>query len=66
MSRFHSWAYSFTTDGKAGPGLLLHHNVLQEPSPEIKELAMGYAIGSTNAGGVTVAMRHKVLGACMD
>ncbi len=33
MSRFHSWAYSFTTDGKAGPGLLLHHNVLQEPSP---------------------------------
>ena len=66
MSRFNSWAYSFTADGKAGPGLLLHHDVLQEPCPEIKELAMGYTIGSTAAGGVTVAMRHKVLGACMD
>jgi hypothetical protein len=27
---------------------------------------MGYTIGSTNTGGVTIAMRHKVLGACMD
>ena len=66
MSRFHSWAYSFTADGKAGPGLLLHQDVLQEPCPEIKELAMGYPAGSTAAGGVTVTMRHKVLGACMD
>ena len=66
MSRFNSWAYSFTVDGKQGPGLLLHQNVLREPSPEIKELAMGYDIGSTAAGGITIAMRHKVLGACMD
>ena len=40
--------------------------MLQEPCPEIKELAMGYAAGSTATGGVTVTMRHKVLGACVD
>ena len=66
MSRFGSWAYSFTADGGPGPGMLLHNDVLQEPSPDIKEMAMGYPRGSTAAGGVNPSMRHKVMGACMD
>ena len=66
VPRFNSWAYSFTTAGKPGPGMLIHQNVLQEPNPEIKEATMGYNIGSTAAGGVTVAMRHRVFRVCMD
>ena len=66
MSRYGSWAYSFTTDGKAGPGLLIHNNEFQEPSPEIKEVSMGYDAGSTSIEGISTAIRHKILGACMD
>ena len=66
MARPNSWGYSFTEDGKPGRGLLLHDNAYQEPSPEMKELAMGYPRGSTSAIGITTSMRHKILGACQD
>ena len=65
MARPNSWGYSFTEDGKPGRGLLLHDNAYQEPSPEMKELAMGYPRGSTSAIGITTSMRHKILGACL-
>ena len=57
--------YSFTKDGKPGPDLM-HQGSLQEPSPEIKELAMGYKKGTTAAGGRMSSLRHKLLGACLD
>ena len=66
MSRYISWAYTFTADDKAGPGFLIHNNEFQEPSPEIKELSMGYDAGSTSIEGISTATRHKILGACMD
>ena len=44
--------YSFTKDGKPGPSLLVHQGSLQEPCPEIKELAMGYKKGTTAAEGL--------------
>ena len=56
--------YSFAKDGKPGTGLLTHHGHLQEPSPEIKELAMGYKRGATE--GLVASLRHKLLGACLD
>ena len=58
--------YSFTKDGKPGPGLLMHQGSLQEPCPEIKELAMGYKKGATATEGLVTSLRHKLLGACMD
>ena len=66
MPRPNNWGYSFTADGKLGRGLLLHNNTYQEPSPEIKDLAMGYPRGSTSATGITTSIRHKILGACLD
>ena len=66
MSRYGSWAYSFTADGKAGPGLLIHNNEFQEPSPEIKEVSMGYDVNCTSIEGISSSIRHKILGACMD
>ena len=58
--------YCFTKDGKPGPGLLMHQGSLQEPSPEIKELAMGYKKGAIAVEGLLASLRHKLLGACMD
>ena len=58
--------YSFTKDGKPGPGLLMHQGSLQEPTPEIKELAMGYKKGTTTTEGLMASRRHKLLGACLD
>ena len=66
MARPNSWMYSYTADGKPGPGHVLYKNMFQEPCPEIKELAMGYDKGATKLQGVTDTMRHKILGACMD
>ena len=66
MARPNSWMYSYTADGRPGPGHMLHNNMFQEPCPEIKEVAMGYKKGSTKMEGVTETMRHKILGACMD
>jgi hypothetical protein len=58
--------YSFTLDGKPGPGMLIHQGSLQEPSPDMKELAMGYKRGTTTIEGLSASIRHKLLGACMD
>ena len=66
MARAGSWMYSFTKDGRPGPGLLMHQGSLQEPSPEIKELAMGYKKGTIAAEGLVASLRHKLLGACLD
>ena len=66
MSRYGSWMYSFTTNGKVGQGLLICNNEFQEPSPDIKEVAMRYDVGSTAIEGISTTMRHKLLGACMD
>ena len=44
----------------------MHHGTLQEPSPEMKELAMGYKRGSTAISGLMSSARHKLLGACLD
>jgi hypothetical protein len=37
-----------------------------EPTVEERESALGYAVGSTAAVGVTPKLRHQVLGRCMD
>lgn len=58
--------YSFREDGKPGLELLLHQGTLQEPSPEMKELAMGYKRGTTIAEGPLTSLRRKLLGACLD
>lgn len=65
MAGAGSWTYSFTHDGKPGPGLLMHRSALQEPSLDIKELAMGYSRGATTVGGLLTSMRHKLLRACL-
>lgn len=49
MARAGIYMYNFIADGKPGPGLLLHQGTLHEPSLEMKELAMGYTVGTTAA-----------------
>ena len=61
VARANSWAFI-----NGGPGMLLHNGVLEEPSPEVREVAMGYDIGSTVGDDISHALRHSVLGACID
>ena len=39
---------------------------LQEPPPEIREVAMGFGLHSTAAPGLSPAQRHHLLGQCID
>lgn len=66
MKRSGSWMYSFIAGGKPRPGRLLLQGTLQEPSLVMKELAMGYTMGTTTTEGLFASMRHKLLGACLD
>ena len=38
----------------------------EEPSPDERERCLGYSTGSTRAPGLTEAVRHRLLGQCMD
>ena len=51
------------------PGLGMMHYLdqpLQEPTPEIREVAMGFGLHSTAAPGLNPAQRHHLLGQCID
>ena len=58
-------SYAFV--GK-GQGVIWDGNMQRwtEPTVEEREVALGYAMGSTAAPGVTQKLRHQVLGRCMD
>ena len=51
------------------PGLGMMHYLdqpLQEPPPEVREVAMGFGLHSTAAPGLNPAQRHHLLGQCID
>ena len=52
--------------GRPGPGLLIHHNSLMEPSADIRELLMGFHIGDTAAPTLAETQRRHLLGQCID
>ena len=65
-----SYKYSYQSNGMPGDGTLLHNGPgedgIKEPSPEIREAAMGFPIGSTAAHGATDQLRNMILGGGVD
>ena len=56
--------------GELGPtttiGLLVKDGTLRPPSPEVREILMGFTSGDTEATGLTPAQRNYILGQCSD
>ena len=71
VSRHGSWRYSIQPNGAPARSMLVKHDddgsrTFVEPTPEMRELAMGMPMGYTDAPMVSESLRMKVLGACMD
>jgi hypothetical protein len=47
-------------------GLLLKDGILKPPSPEVREVLMGFTRGDTEATGFTPEQRIHILGQCRD
>ena len=47
-------------------GLLMQGGTLTSPSPEVKEVLMGFTGGDTEAGGLSPGQRIHILGQCTD
>ena len=45
-------------------GLLMHGGTLTSPSPEVREVLMGFTRGDTEAGGLSPSQRIHILGQC--
>ena len=67
MARMDSYAFRYRASGP-GPGLVwnIATQQLVPLTMEEREIALGYAAGSTAAPGVTLQQRHAVTGSCMD
>ena len=52
--------------GRPALGLLHHNCSLEAPCADIRELAMGFTLGSTAAPGLTEQKRRHLLGQCID
>ena len=70
MARGGSYQYSYQKDGTPGSGMLLHEDPtgarIKEPTPEMREKAMGFKSGATSAPGATDQLRNMILGGCVD
>jgi len=47
-------------------GLLMHDGTLTPPSPQVKEVLMGFTSGDTEAGGLFPSQRIHILEQCTD
>jgi hypothetical protein len=47
-------------------GLLMHGGTLTSPSPEVREVRMGFTSGDTEAGGLSPSQLNHILGQCTD
>ena len=66
ICRRGSYAFSYQPNGAPGQGMLLHNRVFEEPSADIREVAMGFPKGATSAPGASEQLRHLILGGCVD
>ena len=46
--------------------MLLHKGKLREPTPDVREVCMGFDKDSTAGVGISDQLRHSGLGACID
>ena len=70
MANGGSYQYSYQKNGTPRSGMLLHEDPsgahIKEPTPEMREIAMGFKAGATSTPRATDQLRNMILGGCVD